>query len=91
MTIIHYGKSVKTDVSGQKPTGLGINLTRLAPKNDTSLLDLAYTILKRRSPTTLTGNEVWNQSVVPGGFEPPLTEPKTVVLPLHHRTIWVQR
>ena len=25
--------------------------------------------------------------VVPGGFEPPLTEPKTVVLPLHHRTI----
>ena len=24
---------------------------------------------------------------VPGGFEPPLTEPKTVVLPLHHRTI----
>lgn len=22
----------------------------------------------------------------PGGFEPPLTEPKTVVLPLHHRT-----
>lgn len=25
-------------------------------------------------------------SVVPGGFEPPLTEPKTVVLPLHHRT-----
>lgn len=27
--------------------------------------------------------------VVPGGFEPPLTEPKTVVLPLHHRTIFV--
>ena len=26
-------------------------------------------------------------SVVPGGLEPPLTEPKTVVLPLHHRTI----
>ena len=26
-------------------------------------------------------------SVVPGGFEPPQTEPKTVVLPLHHRTI----
>ena len=25
--------------------------------------------------------------VVPGGLEPPLTEPKTVVLPLHHRTI----
>ena len=25
--------------------------------------------------------------VVPGGFEPPQTEPKTVVLPLHHRTI----
>ena len=24
--------------------------------------------------------------VVPGGLEPPLTEPKTVVLPLHHRT-----
>ena len=27
------------------------------------------------------------RDVVPGGFEPPLTEPKTVVLPLHHRTI----
>ena len=27
------------------------------------------------------------RNVVPGGFEPPLTEPKTVVLPLHHRTI----
>ena len=26
-------------------------------------------------------------AVVPGGFEPPQTEPKTVVLPLHHRTI----
>ena len=26
------------------------------------------------------------RDVVPGGFEPPLTEPKTVVLPLHHRT-----
>lgn len=25
--------------------------------------------------------------VVLGGFEPPQTEPKTVVLPLHHRTI----
>ena len=25
--------------------------------------------------------------VVPGGFEPPQTEPKPVVLPLHHRTI----
>ena len=28
--------------------------------------------------------------VVLGGFEPPQTEPKPVVLPLHHRTIWVQ-
>ena len=27
--------------------------------------------------------------VVPGGFEPPLREPKTLVLPLHHRTILV--
>ena len=26
--------------------------------------------------------------VVLGGFEPPQTEPKPVVLPLHHRTIW---
>ncbi len=26
-------------------------------------------------------------SVVLGGLEPPLTEPKTVVLPLHHGTI----
>lgn len=25
--------------------------------------------------------------VVPGGFEPPQTEPKSVVLPLHHRAI----
>ena len=25
--------------------------------------------------------------VVVGGFEPPQTEPKPVVLPLHHRTI----
>ena len=25
--------------------------------------------------------------VVPDGLEPPLTEPKTVVLPLHHGTI----
>ncbi len=28
-----------------------------------------------------------SSEVVPGGFEPPLTEPKPVVLPLHHRTI----
>ena len=27
--------------------------------------------------------------VVPGGFEPPQTEPKSVVLPLHHRTIYL--
>ena len=27
--------------------------------------------------------------VVLGGFEPPLTEPKTVVLPLHHGTILI--
>ena len=26
-------------------------------------------------------------AVVPGGFEPPLREPKTLVLPLHHRTV----
>ena len=29
-------------------------------------------------------------NVVLGGFEPPQTEPKPVVLPLHHRTMWVQ-
>lgn len=29
--------------------------------------------------------------VVLGGLEPPLTEPKTVVLPLHHGTIAVQK
>ena len=27
--------------------------------------------------------------VVLGGFEPPQTEPKPVVLPLHHRTIQI--
>ena len=30
-------------------------------------------------------------SVVPGGFEPPQTEPKSVVLPLHNRTIVVAK
>ena len=29
-------------------------------------------------------------NVVLGGFEPPQTEPKPVVLPLHHRTMWMQ-
>ena len=29
----------------------------------------------------------WKHLVVPGRFELSLTEPKTVVLPLHHRTI----
>ena len=35
------------------------------------------------------GNRITSPAalVVPGGLEPPLTEPKTVVLPLHHRTI----
>ena len=28
-----------------------------------------------------------SKAVVLGGFEPPQTEPKPVVLPLHHRTI----
>ena len=28
-----------------------------------------------------------SSKVVPDGLEPPLTEPKTVVLPLHHGTI----
>ena len=28
-----------------------------------------------------------SKEVVLGGFEPPQTEPKPVVLPLHHRTI----
>ena len=28
--------------------------------------------------------------VVPSGFEPELTEPKSVVLPLHHGTIFVK-
>ena len=28
-----------------------------------------------------------SSKVVPDGLEPPLTEPKTVVLPLHHRTL----
>ena len=34
------------------------------------------------------GNRITSPAalVVPGGLEPPLTEPKTVVLPLHHRT-----
>ena len=29
-------------------------------------------------------------NVVLDGFEPPQTEPKPVVLPLHHRTMWMQ-
>ena len=33
----------------------------------------------------MIANQLLND-VVLGGFEPPLTEPKTVVLPLHHGT-----
>ncbi len=33
-------------------------------------------------------NDLRIPEVVLGGFEPPLTEPKTVVLPLHHGTIF---
>lgn len=58
------------------------------------------TLLVQNSCTFLTpyiynrgGNRITSPaaSVVPGGFEPPLTEPKTVVLPLHHKTIVVPK
>lgn len=41
---------------------------------------------KQNNPSNPQRLEGLFMPVVPGGFEPPLTEPKTVVLPLHHRT-----
>ena len=55
------------------------NLKQAAPK--------AANIYKRkkRKPIVMTS---FLFNVVLGGFEPPQTEP--VVLPLHHRTMWMQ-
>ena len=39
---------------------------------------------------TKKGGDKASLNVVLGGFEPPQTEPKPVVLPLHHRTMWMQ-
>ena len=57
------------------------NLKQAAPK--------AANIYKRkkRKPIVMTS---FLFNVVLGGFEPPQTEPKPVVLPLHHRTMWMQ-
>ena len=44
-------------------------------------------ITQKRKPIVMTS---FLFNVVLGGFEPPQTEPKPVVLPLHHRTMWMQ-
>ena len=44
-------------------------------------------LTKQNNPSNHKDLKGYLRYVVPGGFEPPLTEPKTVVLPLHHRTI----
>ena len=49
-----------------------------------------FNFIKKQEKEACRDDKLPFKNVVLGGFEPPQTEPKPVVLPLHHRTMWVQ-